>query len=81
MSRFCRYVDTGFHFQDLLPLFTDTRPKPPLPSAALFASVFALLACNRTSRNSLEKDLVRLPQRLRGVVGPRPPSIDTLGRV
>jgi hypothetical protein len=65
----------------LLPLFRDARQKPHISSAAVFASVFALFACNRTSLNSLEKDLVGLPQRLRGLVGPRPPSIDTLGRV
>jgi hypothetical protein len=81
MSRFCRYLDKCFHFRELLPLFTDARHKPHIPGAAVFASVFALFACNRTSLNSLEKDLVRLPQRLRGLVGPRPPSIDTLGRV
>ena len=81
MSRFCRYVDKCFHFQELLPLFTDARRKPQRSSAAIFASVFALFACNRTSLNSLEKDLIHLPQRLRGLVGPRPPSIDTLGRV
>lgn len=81
MSRFCRYVDKCFQFQQLLPLFTDSRKKPQLPSAAVFASVFALFACNRTSLNSLEKDLVHFPARLRGLVGPRPPSIDTLGRV
>jgi hypothetical protein len=81
MSRFCRYVDKCFHFQQLLPLFTDARTKPHVSSAAVFASVFALFACNRTSLNSLEKDLSHFPTRLRGLVGPRPPSIDTLGRV
>jgi Transposase DDE domain len=81
MSRFCRSVDKCFQFQDWLPLFTDSRPKPQIPAAAVFASVFALFACNRTSLNSLEKDLIHWPSRLRGVVGPRPPSIDTLGRV
>lgn len=81
MNRFCRYLDKCFHFRELLPLFTDARPKPQIPSAVVFASVFALFACNRTSLHSLEKDLVRLPKRLRGLVGPRPPSIDTLGRV
>jgi hypothetical protein len=81
MSRFCRYIDKCFDFRGLLPLFTDARPKPQIPGVAVFASVFALFACNRTSLNSLEKDLVRLPQRLRGLVGPRPPSIDTVGRV
>jgi hypothetical protein len=81
MSRFCRYVDKCFRFRELLPLFTDSRKKPQVPGAAVFASVFALFACNRASLNSLEKDLVRFPSRLRGLVGPRPPSIDTIGRV
>ena len=81
MSRFCRYVDKCFHFRELLPLFTDSRQKPQIPGAAVFASVLALFACNRTSLNSLEKDLIHFPSRLRGLVGPRPPSIDTIGRV
>jgi hypothetical protein len=55
--------------------------KPQISSASVFASVFALFACNRTSLHSLEKDLVHVPARLRGLVGPRPPSIDTVGRV
>jgi hypothetical protein len=81
MSRFGRYIDKCFHFRELLPLFTDARPKPQVPAATVFASALALFACNRTSLNSLEKDLVRFPARLRGLVGPRPPSVDTLGRV
>src|SRR4051794_30335135 len=81
MSRFCRYLDKCFHFHELLPLFTDARKKPQVPASAVFASVFALFACNRTSLNSLEKDLARFPSRLRGLVGPRPPSADTIGRV
>jgi len=81
MSRFCRYIDKCFHFRELLPLFTDSRQKPQVPGAAVFASAFALFACNRTSLNSLEKDLIHFPSRLRGTVGPRPPSIDTIGRV
>jgi len=81
MTRFCHYVDKCFHLQELLPTLTDKRVKPQLSSASVFASVFALFACNRTSLNSLEKDLVHLPARLRGLVGPRPPSIDTIGRV
>jgi Transposase DDE domain len=81
ISRFCRYIDKCFHFRRLLPLFTDSRQKPQIPGATVFASALALFACNRTSLNGLEKDLVRFPSRLRGLVGPRPPSIDTLGRV
>jgi hypothetical protein len=81
MSRFCRYIDKCFHFRELLSLFTDSRRKPQIPGVAIFASVFALFAGNRTSLNSLEKDLIHFPQRLRGLVGPHSPSIDTLGRV
>jgi hypothetical protein len=81
MSRFCRYIDKCFHFQQLLPLFSDSRKKPHIPGAAVFAAVFSLFACNRTSLNSLEKDLIHFPSRLRGLVGPLPPSIDTIGRV
>jgi hypothetical protein len=55
------------------------QPQPP--AAAVFASVFALFACNRTNLNRLETDLIHFPRRLRGLVGPRPPSIDTIGRV
>jgi hypothetical protein len=81
MNRFCRYIDKCFRFRDLLPLFRDSRKKPQIPGSAVFASVFALFASNRQSLNSLEKDLIHFPSRLRGIVGPRPPSIDTIGRV
>jgi hypothetical protein len=81
MNRFCRYVDKCFSLQQLLPHFSDSRKKPQIPGAAVFASAFALFACNRTSLNSLEKDLIHFPSRLRGLVGAWPPSIDTLGRV
>jgi len=81
MTRFCRYISKCFRFHELLGLFTDSRQKPQISSAAVLASVFALFACNRTSLNSLEKDLIHFPRRLRGLVGPRPPSIDTIGRV
>ncbi len=81
LSRFCRYVDKCFGFRDWLPLLSDARPRPHIPTAAVFASAFALFASNRTSLNSLEKDLLHFPARLRGLVGPRPPSTDTIGRV
>lgn len=81
MNRFCRYIDKCFRLGELLPLFSDSRKKPQIPGAAVFAAVFALFTCNRASLNSLEKDLIHFPLRLRGTVGPRPPSIDTIGRV
>jgi hypothetical protein len=81
MSRFCRSIGKCFRFRELLPLFSDPRQQPHAPSVRVFASVLALFACNRTSLNSLEKDLRHFPSRLRGLVGPQPPSIDTIGRV
>jgi hypothetical protein len=81
MARFCRYIDRRFHFGELLTTLTDSRPKPQITTASVFASAFAMFATRRVSLNSLEKDLVKIPARLRGLVGPRPPSIDTLGRV
>jgi hypothetical protein len=81
MRRFCSYLDKCFHFTDLVPHFTDSRPQPQSPGPVVFASVFALFASNRPSLNSLEKDLRHFPARLRGLVGPRPPSVDTIGRV
>ena len=67
MSRFCRYIDKCFHFSALLPLFKDSRKKPQIPASAVFASVFALFTCHRTSLNILEKDLIHFPKRLRGL--------------
>jgi Transposase DDE domain len=81
MSRFCRYIDKCFHFSELFPLFSDSRQKPQIPGASVFASVFSLFASNRTSLNSLEKDLLHFPERLCGIVGLQPPSIDTIARV
>jgi hypothetical protein len=74
-------VDQCFHFPHWLPLVSDSRQKPHLPSAAVLASVLALVAGKRTSRNSREKDRSHFPARRRGLVGPRSPSIATIGRV
>lgn len=80
MTRFCRYIDRLFHFSDLLATLTDTRHKKQISTVSVFASAFAMFASGRTSLNSLEKDLLKIP-RLRGVVGARPFSVDTLARV
>jgi hypothetical protein len=74
MNRLGRCSDPCFPFHELLPLFTGSRQKPHISSAVVLASVCTLFACNRTSLPSLEKDRVGLPQRLRGLGGPRPPS-------
>ena len=80
MRRFCRYVDKVFHFGSQLQTLSDTRRRPQIPTAAVFASVWTLFATARGSLNHWEKD-ARVPARLRGIVGPRLPSGDTVGRV
>ena len=80
MGRFCRYVDKVFQFGQQLQTLSDTRQQPQIPAAAVFVSAWTLFATARGSLNSLEKE-VRIPARLRGLVGPRVPSADTIGRV
>jgi hypothetical protein len=80
MGRFCRYVDKVFQFSKQIQTLSDSRERPQIPTAAIFASVWALFATARKSLNSLEKEL-RIPSRLQGVVGAQLPSADTIGRV
>ena len=80
MARFCRYVDKVFRFGQHLKSLSDTRQQPVIPTSAVFASAWTLFVTARGSLNSLEKD-ARIPSRLRGLVGPRAPSADTIGRV
>jgi len=80
LTRFCRYVDKVFDFQSLLGTLTDGRQQPRISTAAVFLSVMMLFALRRGSLNAVEQDL-RMPQRMRGLIGPRLPSADTLGRV
>ena len=81
MARFCAYVEKMFHLSEHLRTLRDARKKPTILVSSVFASVFAMFATGRTSLNSMEKDLVRIPSRLRGVVGDRPPSVDSVGRI
>jgi hypothetical protein len=80
MGRFCRYVDKVFHFGQQLQTLSDTRRRPQISAAAVFASAWTLFATARGSLNRFDKE-ARLPSRLRGIVGPRIPSGDTIGRV
>jgi hypothetical protein len=80
MGRFCRYIDKVFQFGQLLRTLRDARRQPVIPTCAVFASAFTMFATTRHSLNRLEKEL-RLPARLRGIVGPRLPSADSIGRV
>jgi hypothetical protein len=80
MARFCAYVEKIFRLSERFPTLTDSRPRPRIPTAAAFAAVFTLFATRRGSLNGLEPDL-RVPARLRGIVGARPPGVDSIGRI
>ena len=81
MARFCAYVEKVFHFSSLLKTLHEPRRIPLIPIGSIFTSAFAMFATARCSLHSMEKDLVRIPTRLRGVVGAHAPSSDTIGRV
>ena len=80
MARFCAYVEKLFGLGSQLGKLTDNRTDPQIPTAAVFASVFTLFSTRRGSLNGLEQDL-RIPARLRGIVGARVPSVDSIGRI
>lgn len=80
MARFCAYVDKIFPFQEQLGTLHDSRLQPVIPTSAVFLTAFVMFATHRQSLNALETDL-HIPSRLRGLVGPRLPSTDTVGRV
>jgi hypothetical protein len=80
MARFCAYAEKLFDLRTHLDLLSDARIRPSIPTATAFASVFTLFATRRGSLNGLEQDL-RVPARLRGIVGPHVPSVDSIGRI
>ena len=80
MARFCRYADKVFQFGQEIQALSDARQRPRISTAAIFASAWTLFATARGSLNRLEKE-VRIPARLQGLVGPQPPSADTIVRV
>lgn len=80
MARFCAYVEKVFQLGERFHSLTDARLRPRIPTAAAFAGVFTLFATRRGSLNGLEQDL-RVPARLRGMVGAEPPSVDSIGRI
>jgi hypothetical protein len=80
MGRFCAYVEKTFGLGAWLGTLRDSRVRPVIPGAAVFASAWTMFATGRGSLHGLEPDL-RIPARLRGLVGPRLPSCDTMGRV
>jgi hypothetical protein len=80
MARFCAYIEKVFHLGSQLGSLLDTRARPHIPTAAAFAGVFTLFATRRGSLNGLEQDL-RVPARLRGIVGTHIPGVDSIGRI
>jgi len=80
MARFCAYVEKVFSLGSRMAALRDARPRPVIPTTGIFASAFVMFATGRRTLNAMESDL-RIPSRLRGLVGPRPPSCDTIGRV
>jgi len=80
MARFCAYVEKVFNLGSRLGVLRDARPRPFIPTAGVFACAFVMFATGRKALNGLEPDL-RIPARLRGLVGPRVPSVETIGRV
>jgi hypothetical protein len=80
MRRFCAYIDKVFDLGAQLARLTDTRVRPRIPTASAFTSGLTLFATRRGSLNGLEPDL-RVAARLRGIVGARPPSVDSIGRI
>ena len=80
MARFCAYVEKVFGLGEQFSTLTDSRLRPRIRTAAAFAAAFTLFATRRGSLNGLEPDL-RIPARLRGIVGAKPPSVDSIGRI
>jgi hypothetical protein len=78
-SRFCRYLDKVFDFSGSLSNLRDCRLKPQIPTVPIWLSAFAMFATRRGSLNAMETSL-RIPKRLDGLIGPRKPSADTIGR-
>jgi hypothetical protein len=80
MARFCAYAQKVFSLETRLKALRDVRIQPVIPTTSVFASAFVMFATGRGALHGLESDL-RIPSRLRGLVGPRQPSSDTIGRV
>lgn len=80
MLRFCRYVEKVFDFGQRVKALRDTRPKPRIPTAAIWLSVFLMFATRRGSLNAIESELHR-SKRLEWLIGSHKPSADRMGDV
>ena len=80
MARFYRYLNKVFRFSAAVATLRDSRSQPTIPTAAVFATAFAMFATVRGSLNAIDKER-HFPRRLRDLVGSHVPSGDTVGRV
>jgi hypothetical protein len=80
MGRFCRYADKVFALGEEIGRIKDSRPRAQIPTSAIWSSAFAMFATRQGSLNAVDSEL-RIPKRLDGLIGPKKPSADTIGRV
>jgi hypothetical protein len=80
MRRFCADADKVFGLGRWLAGLTDSRTRPRISTAAAFVCGLILFVTRRGGLHALEQDL-RIPGRLRGPAGRRPPSVDSIGRI
>jgi hypothetical protein len=80
MLRFCRYVEKVFDFAQRVKAIQDSRPKPRIPTAAIWFSAFLMFATRRGSLNAIESELYR-SKRFEYLIGFHQPSADRMGDV
>ncbi len=80
ISRFCRYANKVFRLGEQIAELRDPRPRPQIPTPAVFSSALAMFAMRLGSLNAVESEL-RVPKRLDRLIGPDKPSADTIARV
>jgi hypothetical protein len=80
MNRFWNYVGKVFDIGSLAASLTDARREPQIPTATVWLSALGMATGRLGSLNALEQVLAR-PTGLQGLLGPRRPSADTVGRV
>ncbi|MDO8673359.1 MAG: hypothetical protein Q7O66_18280, partial [Dehalococcoidia bacterium] len=80
MARFCGYIEKVFGLGAQMKQLSDTRPKPQIPTSAVFLSAFMMYVTHLQSLNAMEVQL-RVPGRWEKIVGKRKPSADRIGEV
>lgn len=79
LSRFARYLDKTWDFQDLLSHVRDDRQEPRISARTNWLSVFGMHAMRLGSHNALGQQL-KIPSRWEPWVGDDKPSIRTIVR-